>query len=67
MTPNQVEQLLDAIRSIVNGGVVPSGFEALTMSLGGKGNPGDDSVAYGMHDVADSIRELAEAIKNKEA
>lgn len=68
MTNEQTREIAEAIHSIVHGPTSgPLGIEALTMAIGGQGEPGrDDSVASGLHDIASAIRELAEAIQNSQ-
>ncbi len=72
MTDKQAVEIADAILAIVHGpvtgsGAQPMGIEALAMAIGGQGEPGrDNSVAAGLHDIAGAIRELAEAIQNKQ-
>jgi len=60
-----VAALVVAIEGLAHGPLLgpnaaPGGMEALTMALasGFKG----DSVASGLHDIADAIRELADAV-----
>jgi hypothetical protein len=72
MTNEQTREIAEAIHSIVHGPVTgtgsqPMGIEALTMAIGGQGEPGrNDSVASGLHDIAGAIRELAEAIQSRQ-
>jgi len=66
MTNEQTNALIEAIQRLSTGRMgpdsQPTGLEAVTMALGGQGYPGqDDSVARGLHDIADAIRKLAEA------
>lgn len=66
MTKEQVDELICAVRRIAYGDQHdPTGLEALAMSLSGDGTPGlNDSVAKGLHDIADAIREIAEKLPN---
>jgi len=63
MTNEQTDELIEAVRRLSTGRTTgrdsqPTGLEALTMAVGGQGFPGkDDSVARGLHDIADAIRE----------
>lgn len=68
MTIEQGNRLIEAIKGIVSGErFEPSGLEALTLALGGHGRPGrEDSVAAGLHDVADAIRELVGVVQSKQ-
>lgn len=67
MTDKQSHMIADAIIRTVHGpldgpGCEPMGMEAITMALAGEGRPGHDSVAKGLHDIADAIRDLSEAL-----
>ena len=69
MTDFQANKIADAIRSTIGGDnrMTPTGMEAITLALvGGFTGTNGDSVASGLHDIASAIRELAEAISNKQ-
>lgn len=56
--------IADAIRTIASGGLGgPNGLEAVTMSLGGEGPPGENSVYSGLIDIANAIEEHARAVE----
>ena len=68
MNREQTDRMIDAIERLSAGRTTgaaaePTGFEAMCMALAGMGTPGrGDSVAAGLHDVANAIRELAEGV-----
>ena len=67
MTEEQINNLLYGIRDISHGGVSgPKGLEAVTMALGGSGEPGENNVASALNNIALSIRDLADAIRDRE-
>jgi hypothetical protein len=63
--------IAESITLLVHGrtsgpGCQPLGAEAITLALaGGFDGTEGDSVASGLHDIADAIRELAEAVAKK--
>ena len=63
MTKAQIDSLLGAISTISHGGISgPTGFEALTMAIGGEGMPGENNVASSLSGIAQSIENIASAI-----
>ena len=68
MKTEHTERLIEALEKISHGNnQEPTGFEALAMALCGTGTPGtQDSVAAGLHDIADALRSVAVAITEKE-
>jgi hypothetical protein len=65
ISDEQVERLLIEIRNLSHGGQSgPLGMEAVVMALGGKGSPGDNSVARALDTIANSLTEVADAINN---
>ncbi len=70
MTKKQVDEITEVIRLLAHGplsgpGAHPMGMEALSMALAGRNTPGEDSVAAGLHHVADSLSDIAQAIKTQ--
>jgi hypothetical protein len=68
MKQDQTDRLIEALERIVHGRMAgessyPTGFEALVMAIGGHGFPGTDSIAAGLHHIAESVSELADAVR----
>ena len=62
MTNTQINSLVNAILRISQGGIDgPTGFESLTMAIGGEGMPGNNNVASSLSDIAQSIDNIASA------
>jgi hypothetical protein len=59
------DKLATAITRIAYGGSEPTGLEALTMTINGKGDPGGfpltTAIGDGFHDIAEAIRESRES------
>jgi hypothetical protein len=55
------ERMATAITRIAYGGSEPTGIEALTMTINGKGDPGDypltEAISGGFREIADAVRE----------
>ena len=64
-TDEQIDSLLYAISHISCGGSSgPRGFEALTMAIGGEGQPGSNgSVRESISEIASAIHDLADAVR----
>lgn len=77
MTDKQVERIASALWAISQGGISgPAGLESVAMALSGEGLRAPVGVALqdcgvliesGLNNVAESIRELAEAIRESRA
>jgi len=58
-----VQQISHGHFGIGPGGSTPLGLEGVSMALCGQGTPGvSNNVASGLHDIADAVRTLAEAV-----
>lgn len=70
MNEQQMEQLLEVLNKLVKGDHVPTGFEALAMTIGHPQIPNHDvtsalqEIAAGLHDVAEAIRETGNPTLN---
>ena len=60
MTNEQIHSLITAVSRIANGDVHgATGLEALTMAIGGTGEPGEPSVASALHAIADALIDVS--------
>lgn len=69
MNPEQVDQLIDALREISfsTPGNGKGALESISLALAGPGDPcrEGESVAHALRHIADSISDLAEAIRER--
>jgi hypothetical protein len=57
------ESVATAITRIAYGGSEPTGIEALTMTINGKGDPGDYPLTTA---IGDGFREIADAVRERQ-
>ena len=64
MKDEQIDRLLNLLSKFTYGGKEsPSGFESLTMALGGEGAPGSRNVSESLDGIAAALDEVAHAIR----